>query len=209
MKTSPGIGNIPWKFYLENIDILVPHFVNLFNLVLKTNVMPKDWKCALVTPLYKSKGSKQDRNNYRGISVLSPVVKLFEIVLSRQFNLYLSTNKFIVENQHGFREGFSCESALHELFNDLNLARDKKTLLLFVDFRKAFDMVDPELLLLKLKRYCLGSSALALLQNYFLCRTQIVKGGNTWSSACEIKLGVPQGSVLGPLFFSIFINHYL
>jgi len=62
------------------------------------------------------------------------------------------------------------------------------------------------LLLLKLKRYCLGSSALALLQNYFLCRTQIVKGDNTWSSACEIKLGVPQGSVLGPLFFSIFIN---
>ena len=62
------------------------------------------------------------------------------------------------------------------------------------------------MLLLKLKRYCLGSSALALLQNYFLCRTQIVKGDNTWSSACEIKLGVPQGSVLGPLFFSIFIN---
>jgi len=70
--------------------------------------------------------------------------------------------------------------------------------------QKAFDTVDPELL--KLKRYCLGSSALALLQNYFLCRTQIVKGDNTWFSACEIKLGFPQGSVLGPLFFSIFIN---
>jgi len=126
LKTSPGIDNIPWKFYLENIDILAPHIIKLFNLVLKTNVMPKDWKCALVTPLYKSKGSKQDCNNYRGISVLSPIAKLFEIVLSRQLNLYLSKNKFIVENQHGFREGFSCESALHELFNDLNLARDKK-----------------------------------------------------------------------------------
>jgi len=106
LETSPGVDNIPWKFYLENIDILVPHFVTLFNLVLKTNVMPNDWKCALVTPLYKSKGSKQDCNNYRGISVLSPIAKLFEIVLSRQLNLYLSRNKLIVENQRGFREGF-------------------------------------------------------------------------------------------------------
>jgi len=86
------------------------------------------------------------------------------------------------------------------------LSKKKHVLFLFVDFRKVFDTVDPELLLLKLKRYCLDSSALALLQNYFLCRTQIVKGDNTWSSACEIKLGVPQGSVLGPLFFLIFIN---
>ena len=145
LKTSPGVDNIPWKFYLENIDIIVPYLVIFFNLVLKTNVMPNDWKCALVTPLYKSKGSKQNCNNYRGISLLSPIAKLFEIVLSRQLNIHLIRNKLIVKNQHGFREGFSCESALHELFNDLNLARDQKkhVLLLFVDFRKAFDAVDP------------------------------------------------------------------
>jgi len=177
--------------------------------VLKTNVLPNDWKCALVTPLYKSKGSKPDCNNYRGISVLSPIAKLFEIVLSRQLNLHLSRNKLIVENQRGFREGFSCESALHELFKDLNLARDKKNhvLLFFVDFRKAIDTVDLELLLLKLKRYGLGSSALALLHNYFLFRTQIVKGNNIWSSTCEIKLGVPRGLFFG-CYSIIFLDFY-
>ena len=112
------------------------------------------------------------------------------------------------EHQHGFRKGHSCESALHELISDINLARDKKltTMLLFIDFRKAFDTVDSNLLLTKLFHYGFDTGALFLIADYFKNRSQITKIGNNSSKKNTISLGVPQGSILGPLLFLIFIN---
>ncbi len=207
-KCSPGNHNIPFKLYIDNLSVLLPILLNLINECLRTKVIPNDWKSALITPLYKGKGSRKECSNYRGISVLPPVTKIFEIVLSNQLNNFFINNNLINNHQHGFRKNFSCETALHELFNELNLSRDKKktVMLLFIDFRKAFDTVNPKLLLNKLKNYKLNNDALELLINYFECRTQIVKLNQTYSKSLPIKLGVPQGSVLGPLFFSIFIN---
>ena len=105
-------------------------------------------------------------------------------------------------------KGFSCETALHELISEINDARDKRliTLLLFIDFRKAFDLVDPYLLLLKLFHYGFSNNALSLLSNYFTDRSQKVRLRNFESKNKPTKLGVPQGSSLGPIFFLIFIN---
>ena len=149
--------------------VLLPLFTKLFNNCLITKTIPDDWKSAVVSPIYKNKGEKSDPNSYRGISVLSPVAKLFEKVLAKQITEYLEKNYLFSENQHGFRKGHSCETALHELISYMNVARDKKltTILLFIDFRKAFDTCDTKLLLLKSFHYGFDNNSIYLVANYF------------------------------------------
>ena len=121
---------------------------------------------------------------------------------------YFSANKLFYTGQHGFRKGHSCETALREFISDLNAARDSRliSMLLFIDYRKAFDTVDSNLLLLKLFHYGFTNSALALVADYFKGRSQCTKVQGKVSEPADILLGVPQGSVLGPLFLLLFIN---
>jgi hypothetical protein len=203
--TSPGVSNIQAVVLKLVARVLPPHLADLFNLCIKCCKMPDEWKSAVVTPLFKGKGDRSDVNNYRGISVLPPIAKILKSFGFKIFTNY--KNNLFFNGQHGFRAGFSCESALHELISDLNVARDRRLLiLLFIDFRKAFNLVDSYLLLLKLFHYGFDNNALSLISNYFANRSQAIKLINTVSSRCTIRLGVPQGSVLGPLFFLIFIN---
>ena len=129
--------------------------LEIFNNCLTSGIIPDEWKTAVVTPLYKNKGNKSDVNNYRGISVLPPVSKIFERLIASQISSFFESNQIFYSGQHGFRKNFSCETALHELISDVNEIRDKKSiaLLLFIDFKKAFDTVDSNLLLKKLFLY--------------------------------------------------------
>jgi hypothetical protein len=206
--SSAGVSGIPSKVLKSCHETIVPILTLLINDCLSSNTIPVDWKTAVVTPLYKSKGDKSDLNNYRGISILPPVAKILEKIMASQIIIYLNFNNILFSGQHGFRSSHSCESALHELISDLNINRDKKliSLLLFIDFQKAFDLVDTKLLLRKLFHYGFSDSANEMVSNYFMNRQQLVKINSVCSSFKPIKLGVPQGSVLGPLFFIIFIN---
>ena len=118
-----------------------------------------------------------DVNNYRGISIIPILEKLFEKILSEQINHYFDSNKLFYAGQHGFRKGHSWETALHELLSDLNIARDerKTVLLLFIDFRKAFDTVDSSLLIQKLPHYGFDNDSLRLISSYFCNRKQLIK----------------------------------
>ena len=149
-----------------------------------------------------------DFNNYRGISVLPPIAKIFEKLLAHQITIYLKLNNILFAGQHGFRNDHSCETALHELISDLKLNRDNRliSLLLFIDFRKAFDLEVSRKLLRKLFHYGFDNSALNLIANYFADRFQRVKFNRKLPSLMSLKLGVPQGNVLGPLFFLLMIN---
>ena len=122
--------------------------------------------------------------------------------------MYFNSNNLFHKAQRGFRSGFSCETALHELISSwrINACNGFINSALFVDFKKAFDYVNSDLLLIKL--YCYGFSfdAIKLFSNYFFDRKQMVKYKGNFSSSASILLGVPQGSILGPLFFLIFIN---
>jgi len=206
--SGAGLSEIPSKVIKHACIQFVPILTTLFNHCIDIGKFPIEWKSAIVTPLYKSKGVKTDLNNYRGISVLPPIAKIFEKILAMQITIYLKLNNILFSGQHGFRNGHSCETALHELISKINLNRDKRliNLLLFIDFRKAFDLVDSRLLLRKLFHYGFDTSALNLIANYFTDRFQTVKFNNKKSNLMSINLGVPQGSVLGPLFFLLFIN---
>ena len=206
--SGAGFSEIPSKVIKYSYSILAPILASLFNHCIDLGKFPIEWKSAIVTPLYKNKGDKSDFNNYRGISVLPPIAKIFEKILAMQISIFLNIKNILFSGQHGFRNGHSCETALHELISYLNENRNKRaiSLLLFIDFRKAFDLVDSQKLIRKLFHYGFSNSALKLIKNYFSDRHQSVKYDKKMSPLLKILLGVPQGSVLGPLFFLIMIN---
>jgi hypothetical protein len=206
---GPGISGIPTKVIKILNDKICPIITNLFNDCIKTCSIPSEWKTAVVTPLYKKSGIKDDANNYRGISVLPPIGKIFERILADQIKDYLAKNCLLFPGQYGFRNNHSCESALHEILSDMfKVLGDRKIgMYFFIDFKKAFDLVPSDLLLFKLKHfYGFNEWAIKLLLDYFTNRMQYVKIDTTLSEILMVLLGVPQGSVLGPLLFVLFIN---
>jgi hypothetical protein len=206
--SSPGISQIPTVVLKFSAPILSKILVDFINHAIINCEIPNEWKIAIVSPLYKNKGDKSDPNNYRAISILPPIAKLFEKVIAKQITAYFEVNKIFAEDQHGFRRTHSCESALHSIISKCFENLDKKliNLLLFIDFRKAFDLLNRNLLFRKLFCYGFDNKSLTLIKNYFNGRYQLTKIDDFLSDPISITLGVPQGSILGPLFFLIFIN---
>jgi Reverse transcriptase (RNA-dependent DNA polymerase) len=206
--SSAGVSNIPVKFLMHCADVLDPVLMRFFNSCIAVGAMPNEWKRAIVSPLFKGKGDRENMDSYRGISVLTPLSKCFERILSSRLISYINANNLLCEQQHGFRSNRSCETALITAIEHWksSLAKNKYVLALFIDFKKAFDLLNRKLLFLKLFHYGFDNSSLKLFTNYFNTRSQTTKINKTLSSTCDICLGVPQGSVLGPLLFLLFIN---
>ena len=151
-KSSPGYCGIPASIFSATANELSLPITSLFNLCLDSGKIPSDWKIALVRPNYKGKGSKQDPDNYRPISILSPISKLFESLIATAMCEFYESNSIFSDSQFSFRRKVSCELALNTLVNDWKTSLDKRksVIALFLGLRKAFDTVDHTLLLLKL-----------------------------------------------------------
>ena len=206
--SGPGVSMIPTSVIKATCKSLAPALTVLINKILTSGEIPLDWKSAIVTPLHKSRAT-DSVENYRGLSVLPPIDKVFEKLVGNQISDYFVRHHLLFSGQYGFRSNHSCEAALHEVISKMKniLANKRIGMLLCVDFKSAFNVVHPKLLLTKLEHaYGFDEAALRVLSNYFQDRTQLVKIGDALSNKCSIELGVPQGSSLGPLLFLIFIN---
>ena len=194
------------KIANQNINF-VSAFASIVNSSFEQGIFPESLKTAKVVPIHKE-GLKTSVENYRPISLLTSFSKVYEKLMHHRIVEFLHTNDILYEGQYGFRAGRSCEHALLNAQNTLSnsLSKNQVSLLLLIDFSKAFDMVEHDILLKKLHHYGMRGNTYDWIRSYLNNRKQYVSINGVTSTPTEIKYGVPQGSILGPLMFIIYIN---
>ena len=179
----------------------------LFNSCMREGHYPGSFKVARVVPVFKAEDPTQF-SNYRPVSVLPVLSQVFERVLYKRLTKFLDKHKVIIPGQFGFRTGHSTTMAISDMVEKVRAAWASKEVALgvFIDLKKAFDTVDHEILLQKMEHYGIRGVANKLIKSYLRDRTQYVQYGGYESERGVVECGVPQGSVLGPLFFLLYVN---
>ena len=196
---------IPVKMIVENKDICAPFISKIFNDSLKSREFPTPLKMADIIPGHK-KLETTNIDNYRPVSILPCISKIFERIMDDQISIYMSTH--LSRHLCGFRKGYNTQHCLLIMLERWKKALDKRNIAaaLLTDLSKAFDCLNHELLIAKLDAYGFDQASLAYIYSYLTNRKHRTKVNSTFSSWADIKSGIPQGSIIGPLLFNIYIN---
>ena len=206
---SPGFDGIKNELIKDIIHGIVIPLVHIFNLSVSSGIVPKQLKIAKVVPIFK-KGDPQTLSNYRPISLLTSFSKILEKLVYDRTVTFLNKTKIFSKFQFGFREKHTTTHAILHFVDKVAQALDNHlhTVGVFLDFSKAFDTVDHEILISKLSYYGVRGIALSWFRSYLSDRKQYVSLNGIDSSRQTICCGVPQGSLLGPLLFILYINDF-
>ena len=183
--------------------VIAPLLTHIYNLSIATGVVPNDFKFAKVTP-----GSKSDPGSYRPISVISTPAKLLESIVKRQIVNYFTDNELFTSAQSGYMKHHSTSTILHDLIDTWldNMENGQTNIVSYLDLIKGFDTISHDLLLNKLEKYGISQNNLKWFKSYLTDRFQFVTCNNNSSSLKPLSVGVPQGSILHPILFLIFVN---
>lgn len=206
-KTSNDCYGMNVALIKEIVETIAEPLAQLFNQSVTTGVFPDLLKTAVVTCIHK-KGDKNIPSNYRPISILPAVSKIFETLIKNRIMDYITHRQILTEHQHGFRRGKTTVTAMTSMLNEISEAFDSGEFaqVAFCDLSKAFDTISHNILLDKLNHYGIRGSPHALLTSYLSDRSQRVVWKGMESSWKEITAGVPQGSILGPVLFLLYLN---
>ena len=205
---ASGPFSIPTDVFKMTKHILASPLTNIINLSFSTGIYPDNLKIAKVVPVFKNKGSILQCNNFRPISLLSNINKIYEKLIYTRLYKFLDTHNCIYNLQFGFREKHSTNHALFSITEKIREGLDNNNFAcgIFIDLQKAFDTVNHDILLQKLNHYGIRGVANTWFKSYLSNRTQFVSINGFESNTKNVGVGVPQGSVLGPLLFLIYIN---
>ena len=205
--SSPGFDGIPSFVANQCIDYFIEPLTYIINMSFMEGVFPSELKLAKVIPIFKS-GDSTKMSNYRPISILSFFSKIFEKLMYNILNNFLYKNDVIYKYQFGFRKKHSTQHAIITLVDRITSSLDSGDLVIgvFLDLKKAFDTVDHHILIKKLFSYGIRGNTLKWFQSYLTDRSQFVSYDGIESKVLPIQYGVPQGSILGPLLFIIYMN---
>lgn len=207
LNKSPGIDKIRISDLRRNFTYIKDTLLLLFNNIIETGIIPRELKTAVVKPLFKG-GQRSKVENYRPISILPCLAQILEKYIYMTMASFIDKYKIMSPSQYGFIAGRGTQPLLDTFSDDLNYGFENNlfTCACFLDVSKAFDTVNHSILLSKISAIGFRGPFLSLLENFLLGRTQLVSVNNVQSSTVSLKSGVPQGSVLSPLLFNIYVN---
>ena len=204
---STGYDGISVNLLKKIIHFIVSPLTHIFNLSIASGIFPNSLKIAKVIPIYK-KDDSSTVSNYRPISILPAISKILEKIIHQRLYDFLNCNNLLIPNQFGFRKSHSTDHAIIQLYDKIinSFSKKEHAISIFMDLSKAFDTIDHKILICKLSHYGIRGTVLSWFKDYLNNRQQYVSFQSIESHKLKIQCGVPQGSILGPLLFILYIN---